>query len=131
MKKTLLYGMLLLGCCTLGMAGLAVSADKGPAKITLASTIDPAPTPKLVQFPHANHQGRLECATCHHGKDASGKRVAYSEGQKIEKCQSCHNSKAGMPEKVNSFKNAGHALCRECHTKTKAELAKCTVCHSK
>ncbi|MCL2458351.1 MAG: cytochrome c family protein [Desulfobulbus sp.] len=129
MKKTLLYGVLLLSCCTLSMAGLAMAEDKGPAEMTLTSTVDPAPTPKPAQFPHAVHQGRMECATCHHGKDASGKQAAFHEGQKIEKCESCHNSKAGMPDKVNSFKNAAHALCKECHTKTKPELAKCTVCH--
>jgi len=129
MNKMLLYGALLLGCCVLGLTGPALAAEKGPAEITLTSTIDPAATPKPAQFPHAAHQGRLECATCHHSKGADGKRVAYTEGQKIEKCESCHNSKAGMPDKVNTFKNAAHALCQDCHKKTKPELAKCTVCH--
>lgn len=126
MKKLLLYAGLL--CCTV-VAGEAVAADKGPAEITLQSTIDPATTPKPAQFPHAAHQGRLECKICHHGKGPDGKRIEYVEGQKIEKCESCHNSKAGMPEKVGTFKNAAHALCQDCHKKTKPELGKCGVCH--
>ncbi|WP_028318563.1 cytochrome c3 family protein [Desulfobulbus elongatus] len=129
MKKILLYGVVLLGCCTVGLTGAAVAADKGPAEMTLTSTVDPAPTPKPATFPHAAHQSRLECGACHHAKGADGKQIAYSEGQKIEKCESCHNSKAGMPDKINTFKNAAHTLCQGCHRSTKPELAKCTVCH--
>jgi len=131
MKKMLMCGALLLCCCTAGYVGFASAADKGPAEMTLQATIDPATTPKPAQFPHAAHQGRLECGTCHHSKGADGKQVAYTDGQKIEKCETCHNSKAGMPEKVNTFKNAAHALCQDCHKKNKPELAKCGVCHKK
>lgn len=129
MNKVLMCGALLLCCCTACYVGLASASDKGPAEITLQATIDPAPTPKPAQFPHATHQGRLECGTCHHGKGPDGKQAPYTEGQKIEKCETCHNSKAGMPDKVNTFKNAAHALCQDCHKKTKPELGKCTVCH--
>ncbi len=131
MKRLLMGGAFLFCCCAVGYVGLANAADKGPPEITLQATVDPASTPKPAQFPHAAHQGRLECGVCHHSKGADGKRVAYVEGQKIEKCETCHNSKAGMPEKVNTFKNAAHALCKECHTKNKPELAKCGVCHKK
>jgi hypothetical protein len=129
MKKMLLCGTMVLSFCVAGVVGLAMAADKGPAEIVLKSTVDPAATPKPATFPHAAHQARQKCGDCHHGKGADGKRIAYVEGQKIEKCETCHNTKAGMPEKVNSFKNAGHALCKDCHTKSKPELAKCTVCH--
>ncbi len=131
MKKMLICSAILFCSCAVGLVGIAGAADKGPAEITLQATVDPAPTPKPAQFPHGAHQGRLECGTCHHGKGADGKRIAYVEGQKIEKCETCHNSKAGMPEKVSTFKNAAHAVCKECHSKTKPELAKCTTCHKK
>jgi hypothetical protein len=129
MKKLFVFGALLLCSVAVGTAGYVIAADKGPAEITLKSTIDPAATPKPAQFPHAAHQGRLECKVCHHAKGPDGKRIDYVEGQKIEKCETCHNSKAGMPEKVSTFKNAAHALCQDCHKKTKPELAKCGVCH--
>ena len=129
MKKMLACGAILVFCCTVVSIGGAQAADKGPADITLQSTIDPAKTPKPATFPHGAHQSRLECKTCHHSKGPDGKRLAYVEGQKIEKCESCHNTKAGMPEQVNTFKNAAHALCQDCHKKNKPELAKCTVCH--
>lgn len=131
MKKLLLYAGLLLCTGAAAVAGVAIASDKGPAEITLQSTIDPATTPKPAQFPHAAHQGRMECKVCHHSKGPDGKRVDYVAGQKIEKCESCHNSKAGMPEKVSTFKNAAHALCQDCHKKTNADLGKCGTCHKK
>ena len=131
MRKTLLFSAILLWSCAIGLASTACAADKGPAEITLQATIDPATAPKPALFPHGAHQAKMECGTCHHGKGADGKRVAYVEAQKIEKCETCHNSKAGMPEKVNTFKNAAHALCKDCHAKDKPELAKCGVCHKK
>ena len=131
MKKMLLFSAILLCSCAIGLASTAGAADKGPAEITLQATIDPATTPKPAQFPHGAHQAKMECGTCHHDKDAAGKRIAYTEGQKIAKCETCHNSKASMPEKVNTFKNAAHALCQDCHKKDKPELAKCGVCHKK
>ena len=131
MNKALMYSAILYCSCTAGLVGVVMAADKGPAEITLQATIDPATTPKPAQFPHGAHQAKMDCGTCHHGKDAAGKRIAYKEGQKIEKCETCHNSKAGMPEKVNTFKGAAHALCQDCHKKNKPELAKCAVCHKK
>jgi hypothetical protein len=129
MKKMVRYGVLLLGCCAAGCAGLAITADKGPAEITLESTLDPASTPKPARFPHAAHQAQLECGVCHHGGSSYGAQVAYFEGQKIHKCEDCHNSAHGMNEKVDTFKKVAHVLCIDCHKKTKPELAKCTVCH--
>lgn len=131
MKKMLVCGAILAFCCAPYGIGVATAGDKGPAEITLQATIDPATPPKPAQFPHGAHQARLECKTCHHGKGADGKRVVFTEGQKIEKCETCHNTKAGMPDKVNSFKGAAHALCQDCHRKNKPELVKCGVCHKK
>jgi len=131
MKKMLVYGAILAFCCAPCLADAATAADKGPAELTLQSTVDPATSPKPAKFPHGAHQARLECKTCHHSKDGDGKRLSYAEGQKIEKCETCHNSKAGMPEKINTFKGAAHALCQDCHRKNKPELVKCDVCHKK
>ena len=131
MKMVLVCAVLLVVGGLFGPASQMLAADKGPAELTLQSTMDPAKTPKPATFPHGAHQARLECKTCHHGKGTDGKRIPYHDGQKIEKCETCHNSKASMPAKVNTFKNAAHALCQECHRKNKAELVKCTVCHTK
>ena len=132
MKKMLACGAFLVFGCAPCLIGLAATADKGPAELTLQSTIDPAKPPKPAQFPHGAHQARLECKTCHHGKGADGKRASYVEGQKIEKCETCHNTKAtGMSDKVNTFKGAAHTLCQDCHKKNKPELVKCGVCHKK
>jgi hypothetical protein len=131
MKKILVYGAILMFCCASCLINNATAGDKGPAEITLQSTIDPATPPKPAQFPHGAHQARLECKTCHHSKGADGKRVDFADGQKIEKCETCHNSKAGMPDKVSTFKGAAHALCQDCHKKNNPDQAKCSVCHKK
>lgn len=124
-------------CCTVvgifGFCNIAsiFAADMGPAEMTLQATVDPAKTPKPARFPHAEHQGRLQCSDCHHGKNDSGAQVAYSDGQKIEKCETCHNSSSGMPKNLETFKNAAHALCKNCHKENSNDLAKCSVCHVK
>ncbi|MBU0961322.1 MAG: cytochrome c family protein, partial [Proteobacteria bacterium] len=112
--------------------GAAIAeVDKGAPELTLTSTIDAAKKAKPALFTHAKHQEKMECAECHHGKDADGKQVAYTEGMKIEKCESCHNKAAGMPDKLTTFKEAAHANCKECHKAKDKELAKCEVCHPK
>ena len=130
MKKLILSGALIALCCAPCLLTTAMAADKGPAEITLESTIDGKAKPKPAFFPHGEHQSRLECGTCHHGKDADGKQVPYVEGQKIEKCESCHNSnEAAMPAKVKTFMKAAHAKCKTCHQKSDKKLARCTTCH--
>jgi len=132
MKKVTLLAMaaaLAIGLCFTGV-GFA-DTDKGPADMTLESTIDKAKKAKPAIFPHAKHQEKLTCGDCHHSKDADGKQVAYVDGQKIEKCESCHNKAAGMPKKLTTFKEAGHANCKTCHKAKDKKLAKCTVCHPK
>ena len=128
-KVTLIAAALILGLCFAGTS--FAEADKGPADITLESTIDKAKKAKSAIFPHAKHQETLTCGDCHHSKDAAGKQVAYVDGQKVEKCESCHNKATGMPKKLTTFKEAAHANCKACHKKTDKKLAKCTVCHPK
>lgn len=132
MKKATLIAAataLVLGLCFTGAS--FASDDKGPAELTLESTIDKAKKAKPAIFPHAKHQEKFTCGDCHHSKDADGKQLAYVEGQKVEKCESCHNKAAGMPAKLTTFKEAAHANCKACHQKTDKALAKCTVCHPK
>ena len=132
MKKTTLFAVataLVLGLCFAGASFATI--DKGPAEMTLESTIDKAKKAKPAIFNHAKHQETLTCGDCHHSKDADGKQVAYVEGQKVEKCESCHNKAAGMPKKLTTFKEAAHANCKACHKAKDKNLAKCTVCHPK
>jgi len=131
-KKALICGIFVAFCCIpCFVMGQSNGVDKGAQELVLQSTIDSAKPEKPAFFPHAAHQARLECKTCHHGKSAEGKRLSFVEGQKIEKCESCHNSKAGMPDKLASFKNAAHNLCQGCHRKNNPDLVKCAVCHKK
>lgn len=131
MKTMLVYGTILAFCCASCLVGSAKAGDKGPAEITLQSIMSPAKPPKPAQFPHGAHQARLECKTCHHGKSTDGKRLPYSEGQKIEPCETCHNSKAGISAKINTFQKVAHTLCKDCHKANNPELVKCSVCHKK
>ncbi len=127
--SAVLFGLVIL-------AGPCQAEEKGPAEIVLKSTLDPAKKQKLAFLPHAQHQESFDCATCHHGKDADGKQVAYTKGQKIEKCETCHNTKAGIDEKLDTFKEAAHARCKVCHYDLKkagkdAGPTKCKGCHKK
>lgn len=120
---------LIAGLCLAG-AGSCL-ATKGPATMTLSSTIDQAKKAKPALFPHAKHQEKLVCGECHHGTGADGKQVPYKEGQIIQKCESCHNTAAAMPKKLSTFKKAAHANCKACHKAKDKSLAKCSVCHPK
>ncbi len=133
MKKTVSYAVataMVLGLC---FTGASIASDKGPAELTLVSTVDAAKKAKPAVFPHAKHQEKLECAECHHTKGDDGKQVAYTEGMKIEKCESCHNKAAGMPAKLTTFKEAAHANCKGCHKEKAPEVdkKKCAACHPK
>jgi len=101
------------------------------ADMVLKSTINPANKAKPAYFPHKKHQDFLTCNECHHGKDSSDKKLAYTHGMKIEKCEFCHNKNAGMSKKLFTFKLAAHASCKACHKSKRKELSKCTVCHQK
>ncbi len=124
MKKSLICAVAAAFLCTVGMVGVSL-ADKGPAEVHFE-------TKKPVLFPHAKHQEKFDCATCHHAKDEAGKQLAYAEGQAIAKCGSCHNKEAGMPKKLASLKGAGHGMCKECHKKQdNKNLKSCKTCHPK
>ena len=136
MKKTAILSTVILACALIIAPCMGMASEKGEAEYVLKSTIDGAKKAKPAFFPHAKHQAVLQCASCHHGKDADGKQVAYQEGQKIETCESCHNSKAGMPSKLDTFKEAAHARCKACHKSMKKEgkktgPTKCSACHKK
>lgn len=123
MKKVLIYGVAMAFLCATGLAGVSMAADKGPAELHLG-------TKKPVTFPHAKHQEKNPCGTCHHGKGADGKQAPYVEGQAIGKCDSCHNKESG--NRLASFKDAGHERCKGCHQKSgNKELTKCGTCHKK
>ena len=107
----------------------AEERDKGPADITLQT--EAAKKPAI--FPHAKHQEKNSCETCHHYTDADGKKApCVDASDPIQKCVTCHNSAIGI-EALNSYKKAGHKLCKDCHKKNKEAGAptKCTGCHPK
>ena len=128
-KKALVCSVFMVLCCIPVFAGEATVIGKNDSEFVLRSTIDPAKPAKPAYFPHAAHQARLECKTCHHSRTAEGKRLSYAEGQTIAKCESCHNSKTNMQERIATFKNAAHTLCQGCHRKNNPDLVKCIVCH--
>jgi len=130
-KKSLV--LLVVTALTLSLA-LAVSmsfaeVDKGSAEIIMG-----ADGKKPATFPHAAHQERNECGTCHHYADDSGAQVACMDDtlDKIQKCDTCHNADFAN-EKLRTWKDIGHGLCKDCHTKMKADGAptKCGDCHKK
>ena len=134
MKKFLIC---LFAVTFLCIGGISLAADTGPADMTLQAVKDKAKKPKPAVFPHKKHQEIAKCADCHHGaKD--GKRVAYAEGDKVEKCETCHFKGSGMDKKIETFKGAAHVNCKNCHKKVVAEkpelkdkFAKCMPCHPK
>lgn len=132
MKKALIIVAAVAFVFSTGLASMSMASEKGPAEITLQSTIDGAKTPKPAVFPHAKHQETLKCGECHHGKGDDGKRVDYTEGMAIQKCESCHNKAAGMPKGLETFKDVAHQKCKGCHKETgNKELTKCNTCHAK
>jgi predicted CXXCH cytochrome family protein len=125
-KKSLVLLVVAAFVMSLGL-GVGISlADNGPAEITLN-----ADGKKPAVFPHAKHQEKNDCATCHH-KSADGKQVPIAEGDAVAKCDTCHNADFAN-EKLRKWKDIGHGLCKDCHTKMKAEGAptKCGGCHPK
>ncbi len=135
MKKALVCAAAVAFVFSLGLAGMSMAEEKGPAEITMANGKKPA------VFPHAKHQETLKCADCHHSA-ADGKQVPYAEGQKIEKCATCHTGDvlkdgANKVKGKTAMQRAGHGNCQSCHKAeakkdaSKKALAKCGTCHPK
>ena len=124
--------LLVVSALTLSLA-LAVSVsfaeqDKGEAEIILN-----ADGKKPATFPHAAHQEKNSCDTCHHYVDEAGNQAPCDDGSDpIAKCDTCHNADFAN-EKLRTWKDIGHALCKACHTKMKDAGAptKCNDCHKK
>ncbi len=128
-KKSLV--LLVVTALTLSLAfavSFSFATDKGAAEITLN-----ADGTKPVMFPHAKHQEKNACGTCHHYQDDAGAQVACGDDSldKIAKCDTCHNADF-KNEKLRTWKDIGHGLCKDCHTKMKDQGAptKCNDCHS-
>ncbi|PIE03397.1 MAG: class III cytochrome c [Acidobacteria bacterium] len=142
LKKTLAYSAIAAFVIT-GSCLSCYAADPGPAEIILQG--ENTKKPKPASFPHKKHQDMgLGCGECHHGMDDSGKRIAYVDGQAIQKCGSCHNKEKLAGKKtgkldLSTIKGAGHGKCLQCHKeKAKADHAlkarkidKCATCHPK
>lgn len=127
LKKTIM----LAAACALAFCmstGVSSAKNMGPEEMVLKT----AKAKKPAKFNHKKHQGAMECAECHHTKNADGTKGPYVEGQEA-KCESCHNADM-TNEKLNDFKNAAHANCKDCH-KEKAKggnanaPTKCNGCH--
>ena len=128
-RKSLVLMVVVAVAFGLAFAGsMSFASDKGPAEIT----INPDGK-KPVLFPHAKHQEKNPCGTCHH-YILDGKRTPVDDAtlDKIQACDKCHNADFSN-EKLSKWKDIGHGLCKDCHTKMKAEGAptKCNDCHIK
>jgi predicted CXXCH cytochrome family protein len=133
-KKSLILLVVTAFVMSLGLGVSMSLADKGPADITLnADNRDAAEKGKPAVFPHAKHQEKNDCGTCHHYGDV-GARTACTDDTlgEIKKCDECHNAEFAN-EKLRKWKDIGHGLCKDCHKKMKAEGAptKCGACHPK
>jgi len=107
-------------------AGVSL-ANNGPAEMVLKTSAGKKPA----QFPHKAHQDLMECATCHHTKNADGSKGPYVAGQEGT-CESCHDG--SMPGKVKDYKGAAHENCKGCHKagyNGKNGPTKCGGCHVK
>lgn len=128
MKKFVIIavGFALALSFAIGVSKSVADTMTGPAEMTLTT----AAAKKPATFPHAKHQEKLECASCHHGKDDAGKQVPFAAGMKIQKCVTCHNADDMTDKKLNSFKGVAHEKCKGCH-KESGGPTKCTGCHVK
>ena len=135
-KKSLILLVVAAFVMSLGLGvtmSLAEADKKGPADITINAD-SKSEKPKPAQFPHAAHQERMDCGTCHHYQDDAGARVPCVDDSldKIAKCDTCHNAEFAN-EKLRKWKDIGHGLCKDCHKKMKEDGAptKCSACHPK
>ena len=129
-KKSLILLVVAAFVMSLGFGVTMSMADNGPADITMNAD-SKSEKPKPAVFPHAKHQEKNDCATCHHIDDG-GKQAPLAEGAAVAKCDTCHNADFAN-EKLRKWKDIGHGLCKDCHKKMKEDGAptKCAACHPK
>lgn len=104
--KKLIVALLVAAVAVAGSLSIA-AADNGPAEITLPAKMG------NITFPHAAHQAKTDCKTCHHN------------GVEAGACRSCHNG-----DKAPKFKTVAHKLCKDCHKKNGVSTS-CKTCHKK
>jgi len=123
-KKIVLCVAVLAMVC--GFSAISM-AGEGPETVT----IDTAKKSKsTVTFQHWAHQGRgLECAACHHTKNADGSQGPYAAGSEAA-CKTCHDGSLGNA-KVATAKKAAHVNCKGCHKTGGKGPTKCGDCHVK
>ena len=103
-------------------ATISVAGNAGPADMVLKTSAGKKPA----KFPHKAHQDMMECAKCHHTKNADGSQGPYAAGQEA-KCESCHAS-------PKDYKDVAHKNCKGCHKdgfNGKNGPTKCAGCHVK
>jgi hypothetical protein len=101
-------------------------AGEGPETSTIST---PKKGDTNVVFQHWAHQARMECAECHHTKNADGTQGPYVAGQEA-KCATCHDGSLANA-KVATAKNAAHENCKGCHKDGGKGPTKCGDCHTK
>jgi hypothetical protein len=135
LRKILRYSLLSIAGMVLAAASLAVELQIPADREVIVFS-----SSKLgnVTFHHKMHAeledvggvNKVECVTCHHDLEASGK---------IEDCHDCHDKKKGGKMKnAPSYKDAFHLRCRGCHKYTMETQhkdagpdKKCKLCHIK
>lgn len=123
-KKLVLCLAVLAMVC--GFAAVSM-AGEGPETATIVTAKKGDTT---VTFPHWAHQAKMECAECHHTKNADGTQGPYVAGKEA-KCKTCHDDGTITNKKVDSAKNASHENCKGCHKAGGQGPTKCGDCHKK
>jgi predicted CXXCH cytochrome family protein len=101
MKKTMICTAAFAFLFSLGMAGVSLATDPGPAEMTLKTEAGKKPA----VFPHKKHQEMTDCDTCH--KAANFPAGAWTMKAGHDFCKECH--KTGINGKTGPNK------CGDCH----------------
>lgn len=124
-KKIVLCAAVLAMVC--GFSAFTIAGGSGPESVTFDT---PKKGKTTVNFQHHVHQGKFECAECHHSKNADGTQGAYVAGEE-KKCASCHE--------LGSSKDNVHVNCKGCHKAEEKKdpalkakkISSCKSCHKK
>ena len=120
MKK--LVTLLMIVSFVVGGALIAFAQDKGPAVIELTAK---KMGNTVITFPHADHQSRAECITCHHKGTDNPEKM---------KCSSCHGVDKSVPKLKKAYHSKKKSPCVTCHKAEKGKSKapqKCKDCHKK